>query len=303
MRVSTQGVHQAALLGLMQAQRNVFEANQQVNTGLKAPDLKGYGHAAESILTGKGAIQRTEAQVQSNQRLANRLEVQDIALERISGAVTSLREAMTTNDASFLMLEVETAFEVISDALNTSYQGGYIFAGTRTDTAPFNARSLADVQGAGDIADLFDNGPRRQSYKIEENTTIETGALADSVGAQIMGVLQRLADFNAGADGPFDGSTTQAQQDFLTTEIENLIAAFDTVNVAQAQNGVQQKRVEQAITTGEARVDFYTRVVAGEEEVDMAEAVSRLTRADIAVQIAAATFTNLTQVSLLPFLR
>lgn len=303
MRVSTQAASQSALMDLMRAQRELYESGQQISTGLKAPDLKGYGNQAETILFARGALTRSDNFVEASKRLANRLEVQDLALNEMSDAVQDLRLALTTNDGTFLMSEVQAAFSRFSGALNTQFNGSFIFGGTRTDAVPFTANTIADVQGAADIADLFQNSGTAQTGRIEENTTVETGFLADDLASDLMAIFARIADFDAGPNGPFDGTVTEAQQAFLSTEIGNIISAFETVSTALGHNGSMQSRLETAQRSNAQRSDHLKTMVAGLEEADMAEAATRLTQAQAAVQVSALVFSDMSQVSLLPFLR
>lgn len=303
MRISTQAASQSALLDLMRAQRELFESGQQISTGMKAPDLKGYGNQAETILFARGAVAHSENFVEASKRLAGRLEVQDLALNEMSDAVQDLRLALTTNDGTFVMSEVEDAFSRFTSKLNTQYNGTFLFGGTRTDAVPFTANSIADVQGAADIADLFQNAGKSLTGRIEENTTVETGFLADDLASDLMAIFARIADFNAGPDGPFGGTVTAAQQDFLSTEIGNVIAVFDDLSAALGKNGAMQSRLEGAQRSNQQRSDYLTAMVAGMEEVDMAEAATRLTQAQAAVQVSALVFSDMSQVSLLPFLR
>jgi flagellar hook-associated protein 3 FlgL len=96
---------------------------------------------------------------------------------------------------------------------------------------------------------------------------------------------------------------TAAQQAFIQTEIANVIAAFERVNEAMGENGARQARVEASIRGHEARADYLTRMLADLEDADMAQAATRLTQAQTAVEVSAATFSILNQASLLPFLR
>ena len=116
MRISTQAASQSALMDLMRAQRELYESGQQVSTGLKAPDLKGYGNEAETILFARGALARSDNFVDASKRLASRLEVQDLALTEMSDAVQELRMALTTNDGTFLMADIEAAFRPLFPA-------------------------------------------------------------------------------------------------------------------------------------------------------------------------------------------
>lgn len=303
MRISTQAASQAALMDLMRAQREAYDARDQLASGKKAPDLKGYANTAETIISARAAQQRSESFASANSRIMNRLEVQDLAYQELSQAATDLRTTLTTNDGSFIMDKVQEVFDQASAALNMRFNGSYVFGGVRTDALPFTADTIADLQAAApDVSAMFDNAARRQTTMIEETITMDINATASEVGTDLMASIERIADFNAGPDGPFDGQITENQQAFLETELANIIAAFDTINVAQAENGSRQKQVENAITGHEKRADYLTIMVAGIEDADMAEAATRFQQAQTAVQVSAQTFSTLSQISLLNFL-
>lgn len=303
MRISTAAAQQSALLDLMKSQRESFEANQQLSTGKKAPDLKGYGYDVESIMSARNAMTRTQGYIDGARRLENRLSLQDQALLELSEVAKELRVALTTAEASFLMTDVESLFERAVAALNTTLSGSYIFGGTRTDTEPFTADTLADLQAAPGIGDLFQNSGRRQEMLIDVNQTVEVGPLASDIATELMGVFERIADFDQGPNGPFDGMPDATQQAFLTTEIQNAISAFDTINALTAENGETQARIERQIETHIERIDYFQLLVSDLEDVDMAEAATRLTQAQNAIQVSAATFSQLSQLSLLPYIR
>jgi flagellar hook-associated protein 3 FlgL len=303
MRISTQAASQAALMDLMRAQREAYDARDQLASGKKAPDLKGYANTAETIISARAAQQRSESFASANSRIMNRLEIQDLAYQELSEAATDLRTALTTNDGSFMMDKVQEVFDQASAALNMRFNGSYVFGGVRTDALPFTADTIADLQAAvPDVSAMFDNAARRQTTMIEETITIDVNSTASEVGTDLMASIERIADFNAGPDGPFNGQITDNQQAFLETELANIIAAFDTINVAMAENGSRQKQVENAITGHEKRSDYLTIMVAGIEDADMAEAATRFQQAQTAVQVSAQTFSTLSQISLLNFL-
>jgi flagellar hook-associated protein 3 FlgL len=303
MRISTQAASQAALMDLMRAQREAYDARDQLASGKKAPDLKGYANTAETIISARAAQQRSESFANANSRIMNRLEVQDLAYQELSQAATDLRTTLTTNDGSFIMDKVQEVFDQASAALNMRFNGSYVFGGVRTDALPFTADTIADLQAAApDVSAMFDNAARRQTTMIEETITVDINSTASEVGTDLMASIERIADFNAGPDGPFSGQITENQQAFLETELANIIAAFDTINVAMAENGSRQKQVENAITGHEKRADYLTIMVAGIEDADMAEAATRFQQAQTAVQVSAQTFSTLSQISLLNFL-
>ena len=303
MRISTQAASQAALSDLMRAQREAYDARQQLASGKKAPDLKGYANSAETIIAAKAAQKRSESFVGANERVLNRLEIQDLAYQELSTAATDLRTALTTNDGSFMMDKVQEVFDRASAALNMRFNGSFVFGGRRTDAVPFTADTIAALQAAVPaVSATFQNAADRQTTKIEETITIDVNATASEVGTELMASIERIADFNAGPDGPFDGQITENQQAFLETELANIISAFDTINVAMAENGARQKQLEGSITGHEKRSDYLEIMVAGIEDADMAEAATRFQQAQTAVQVSAQTFSRLSQISLLNYL-
>jgi flagellar hook-associated protein 3 FlgL len=303
MRISTQAASQSALMDLMRAQREAFDAREQLSTGRKAPDLKGYGNSAEAIISARSAQVRVDNYVSANTRLGNRLEVQDLAYRELSDSVSELRETLTTSDGTFLMNKVQESFDRAVIALNTRFNGSHVFAGVRTDAQPMTVSTIGQLQALADPMDAFNNASRRQSTQIDDNLAVDVNATASEVAGDLMGVFRRLADFNDGPDGPFNGPMTAAQQAFIQTEIANVIAAFERVNEAMGENGARQARVEASIRGHEARADYLTRMLADLEDADMAQAATRLTQAQTAVEVSAATFSILNQASLLPFLR
>lgn len=302
-RIATAAAAQTALMDLMKAQRTVFETQQQLTTGKLNPDLKGAGHRAESISAAYGAHDRAEAYKFSAERVENKMEITAVALDKLSEAATDLRVAMTTIDGTYIMSQAREAFEKARDALATQYAGGYIFGGTRTDIIPVNANSLDDLVAAPTTGDIFQNSDRRPVAKLDDQLTLEVGLLADEVGEDLMAAFKRLAEFDAGPGGPFDGPLSDAQQTYLQGEIANVLNAFDRINDQVGQNGAMQSRVTSQIQNQEAKADYLTNLIGDLEDADMAAAATRFQQAQTAVDVSARTFSVLSQVSLLPFLR
>lgn len=302
-RIATAAAAQTALLDLMRAQRTVFETQQQLATGKLTPDLKGAGHRAESISAAYGARDRADGYKFAAERVANKMEITATALDKLSDAATDLRVAMTTIDGTHIMSTAREAFERARDALATQYAGGYIFGGTRTDTIPINADSLDDLVAAPAAADIFVNSSRRPVAKLDDEYTQEVGMLASEVGTDLMAAFKRLAEFDAGPDGPFDGPLTDAQQTYLQGEIANVLTAFERINDKVGENGALQSRVDSQIENQIQKSDYLTKLIGDLEDADLAKAATRFQQAQTAVDVAAQTFSVLSQVSLLPFLR
>ena len=302
-RISTYSASQTALMDLMRAQRSVYDAQQQLTTGKYANDLKGIGNRAETLSAARSARDRSEGFKEAAIRTEARLETQDLALNRIAEAATEMRVGLTTIDGTYIMQAVETAFREVSNALGARHASGYVFGGTRANENPLGVNSLDDLIPLADASEAFQNSDRKAQVQLDSTIVLDVGMLADDVAGDLMASFKRIAEFNAGADGPFNGPLTANQQAFVETELGNLIAAIDRLNDKTGENGAVQSRVETMIASQNDRIDFLERMISDMEDVDMAEAATRFQQAQTAVDVSARTFSTLSQVSLLPFLR
>lgn len=301
-RIATNAASQTALMDLMRAQRAVYDAQQQVTSGKIGNGLKGVGHRAETLSAVYTTLSQAAAYEEAGKRVANKLEVGDLALNRLAEAGTDLRLALTTIDGTHVMNEVRAAFDKARNALSTQYAGAYLFGGTRADTPPIAANSLGALAAAANVEDIFANSSRKPQVKLDDHVTVETGQLASEIGHDLMAAFKRITEYNAGPDGPFDGPLTDAQQAYLAGEIAQVLSAVDRLNDTIGENGALQSRVENLIASQSDKRVYLNNLIGGMEDVDMAEALSRLQRAQTAVDVSAMTFSTLSQVSLLPFL-
>lgn len=302
-RISTFGASQSALLDLMRAQQSLFDAQQELATGKKGGDLKGVGYQAETIAASRGALSRSAAFEEAAVRSGIRLDAQNVALERLSSSVGELRTAMTSKDGSFVMQQVNDAFYGAINALNSQHLGAYMFGGTRDDTIPMTVSSLTDLAALPTVADAFQNNDLAPTVQVDQNTEVTVGQPASDIATDIMASFKRIAEFDAGPNGPFADPMTDAQQTFIIGELQNIVSAQDGIISVVGMNGVVQAQIESAQQSQKDRQDFLTGMISDIEDVDMAAAATRFQTAQNVLDVSAKTFSSLSQVSLLNFLR
>jgi flagellar hook-associated protein 3 FlgL len=280
-RVSTSGNFGVMTSNLMRAQVLQNIAGEQVSSQKNATDLKGYAKNAEVLTAMKTAQAKVAGFLDQTSLVANRLDVQDIGIGQVSDATQDARDAIANaiaaGSAETLMQQMTGAFGDVVQGLNSKFNGRYVFAGAKSDTVPTSATKMADLTAGPPLATLFKNDQYITSNRIDDTTSVNTGQLADKL--------------------------TQAQSDFL----KGLLPVFDGVKTglvtAQAQNGLNQKRFETAQTELSDQSDTLTTMVGGITDVDMAEAITRLESAKLAVQASAQVFASLQNSSLLNVLK
>jgi flagellar hook-associated protein 3 FlgL len=305
-RVSTSGNFGVMTSNLMRAQVLQNIAGEQVSSQKNATDLKGYAKNAEVLTAMKTAQAKVSGFLDQTSLVANRLDVQDIGIGQIADATQDARDAIANaiaaGSAETLMQQMTGAFGDVVQGLNSKFNGRYVFAGAKSDTVPTSATKMADLTAGPPIAGLFQNDQYITSNRIDDTTSVNTGQLADKLGTGVYGAFQQVQAY-VDANGPFTGKLTQAQSDFL----KGLLPVFDGVKTglitAQAQNGLNQKRFETAQTELSDQSDTLSTMVGGITDVDMAEAITRLESAKLAVQASAQVFASLQNSSLLNVLK
>jgi len=305
-RVSTSGNFGVMTSNLMRAQVLQNIAGEQVSSQKNATDLKGYAKNAEVLTAMKTAQAKVAGFLDQTKLVSNRLDVQDVGIGQVSDATQDARDAIANaiaaGSAETLMQQMTGAFGDVIQGLNSKFNGRYVFAGAKADTAATTATKMADLTAAATTASLFQNDQYITSNRIDDTTSVNTGQLADKLGTGVYGAFQQVQAY-VDANGPFTGKLTQAQSDFL----KGLLPVFDGVKTglitAQAQNGLNQKRFETAQTELSDQSDTLTTMVGGITDVDMAEAITRLESAKLAVQASAQVFASLQNSSLLNVLK
>lgn len=305
-RVSTVQNYNIMTTNLMRAQIRQNDVGAQVSSQKVATDLKGYAKNAEVLTAMRGTQTRINGLLDQTKLVTNRLEMQDTGIGRVADATKTAREsianALAAGSAATLMQQLQANFGDVVQGMNTKSNGLYVFSGAQTDTATTSATTMADLTAAPATADLFHNDQYITSNRVDEQTSAKTGVLGDALGTGVFDAFKQVQAY-VDANGPFTGNLTDTQVTFLKGLLPTFDAAYTSVIDLQGKNGVTQKRFESAQADLSNQADTLTTMVGGITDVDMADAVTRLEAAKLAVQASAQVFTSLQASSLLNVLK
>lgn len=306
-RVSTVGNYSAVLANLMAAQERQNDAGARVSSQKNGVNLKDYAKDAEMLTSMRSVLERNDGYIEQNKLITDKLAIQDLAFVRISdsalGARDTIAGAVATGRADTTMQQLQEYFRDAVDSLNTRYGGKYLFAGGAIDTRPVDAQNLADLTAAPTVDDLFNNDEFAVKARIDDSTVVRTGFLADSVGAPLFEAMKAIQAYHEGPSGPLTGRLTQAQSDFLRSQLDAFNSVHEDLTNVTGQNGLLQRRVEDVGNDVENRQVSLQGMIGDITDADMAEAVSRLELAQFSVQASAQVFSVLQQTSLLNLLK
>jgi flagellar hook-associated protein 3 FlgL len=305
MRISTSQSWNSAMLNLLEAQGRQTEANNQVSTGKIATDLGGFGRDAQVIAGHQSVKMRIDGFSEISKSVGQRLDVQNLALERAGDSINGAREAILTALANgrvdTLMTELSAQFSSLSQGLNTQYEGQFLFGGGNESGKPLAVSTLDDLTIVP-VADTFVNGTVKKASQIDTSTTLQTGMLASDLGMTSVDLFRQIKTF-ANSSAPFTGQMDEPTRTFLENMATQFSSAYDKMLDATALNGTHQNTVEKTVTALKKQSDGLQGLISDKTDVDLTEAYVRLEQAQTAVQASARVVANLRDNTLLDYLR
>jgi len=297
--------NQAVIAQMMRAQSQVAATQRQISTGEISDRYSGIARDASALVSAKAIESRTLKYIDIGKQAMARADFQAVGMNAMYDTAAKLRQdllnALATNSGRTVALDVNAAFDTGKGLLNSKFGGRYVYAGSRTDTPPFNAADIADLATvANPVAGYFDNDGNKAQVRVDQNLVIEYGVLASDIGQDLMASVKTLAEYNAAT--PFSQYLTAADRAAIEAQIANLDAAMQKIGGAQAANGIVQNRLETIVIRHEDHDAVNKRLIADLSEVDMATAISRLNQDQLAVEASYSLIQQLNKISLLNFI-
>ena len=308
-RVSTAGLFATSVSAINTAQDRLNTAALEANTGKLASDLAGYASSDEQITATNTLQSRIQSYLNNNKVLTSKLDLQDQTLQSVADSATTAKTAITqalaAGDGTSLMTQLQGALSDAVTALNTQFNGQYVYAGSQTSTPPVAVSQLSDLTtpaATANIGSVFKNDQLAPVTRIEDNAVVTTGQLASTVGTPLFTALQQVVAFNQGPNGPITGTLTSAQSTFLQGVIASFSTAETSATGAVVQNGAVQQQLTSVTTNLTNQSDTLTQNLGNLTDVDIAKAASDLQMAQFAMQASARVFAALSSSNLLTLL-
>lgn len=303
-RVSSFGQQQLLIRSIIDNQTQLFESQRQVSTGKKADDFKGLAGETGTILGARSFKSRIETYQQTIATIRGKLDANDVQIGGVLDGMEDLKENIQTvlanGQARGFEELLEQTFRFTVNSLNTNFDGTYLFSGAETGTQPVNVSTLADLSAAPTTADVFDNAAIAFEARIADGVNLEFGLLASDLATGIFDELRALYDQHQLT--PFEGEIDQTQFNFLQASLQTLTTAIDNLRQDHVSNGLSFERLEVVDQQHVDSVLFLETFIADLEDVNIAEAVTRLNNDQVALEASYQAISSLNQLTLLRFL-
>jgi flagellar hook-associated protein 3 FlgL len=256
------------------------------------------------------ALRQSLAGTRQQQRNAEDATGWQDATEQSLGQITDLmhraRELMVRGatdsadaaDRTAIATELEQIIESVKQNANATYRGSYLFAGTKTDTLPYQQGAVDTY--AGDEAGLDPATPgvlREIGPGVTMSiNTVAREFLGDGPGAGDGKLLDNLRSAVVALRAD-DAPTLR------DTELGRLDTNLDKLLEVRARNGARSNRLDSAISRLSEVEESSVKQLSQTEDVDIAKALIDFNSQQAAYQSTLRAGASLVQTSLLDFLR
>ena len=308
-RIATAQQSQYFLSQIENASSALNTTQQQIASGDNATTYAGFGTQTQVLQATMSANARNSAYQTATSLAVTQADVQDTQLTSLSSLTTQLNSAISTaissNDPSTLMSQVQSIFSQATAILNSQdANGAYIYGGGNDSTPPVSVGSLSQLASLGSISNAFTNGNDLKSVQVADGQSVTYGVTASSVASGLMQELQKIAQFDQGTNGNFTGSSnlSGAQNTFLTGELSSISAVTSNLNNATAQNGDNYSALQNAQGQQSTMATLYSNFISNIQDTNMAQAATQLSLDQTQLQAALQVTATLNKLSLLNYL-
>jgi flagellar hook-associated protein 3 FlgL len=271
-------------------------AQQQVASGKRTSRPSEDPMATERAIQDTAELSTIDGYSQSSDSATARLSILDGALSSMTDILTSaLATAAGAHGSEISQVTRDTSSakltglrEALAGALNTKIRGVYVFGGSEAQIQPYANTSGAWVYSGDAVEVSVDSAPNRP-------VSLSLDGQAIAKGSDPVDVLTSLDSLAVAVQA--------GNEPGITDGIDALTRAFTRVVRAQSQVGTD----ESSVVDGQAQIASLRLAamqrLAGDQNVNMAEAITAMSRAQTAYQAALGAVGTASKLSLLDYIR
>jgi len=302
--------------GITDSQSSWLKVGEQLSSGRRV------NNPSDDPIAASRAVVLSQSQAKSTQyATARSFADQSLSMEEnaLKGATSSIQDAQTLivygstgtlsdDDRASIATQLEgIRAQLLNQANSQDGNGRYIFAGYKTDTAPFTDTAGTGVSYVG--------GDQAITQKVDEGRTMDVSSTGSSVFMSITSNAKAEPDGTASETNVFnmldsaiaalkvpqdnaDDATKQTFQDAMDKTNRGLSNSLNNVLTVRSAVGTQLSELDTLNAQGDDRDTIMTSQMSDLVDVDYTSAISSYTMQQTALQASYKTFTDMSKMSL-----
>jgi len=273
MRVATFGVTDQMVASALRTEATMANMQVQEASGLKSGYLADYGVDTQHIINLQVSVTRAQSYIDAATLADSKTNVMYTALGQVSDIITKLRTALsaastgTTTGVASAISSAQQLLQQMGGALNTQYDGQYVFGGAKTSTAPVDLTSFAT--GAGSLSttntSYYQGDDELASVRVSGTQSVTYGVTADNPAIEeVMRALKFVAN-----------SSSLSAAD-ITNALKVVDSAVDDVATVQAKLSSASAQISTAQSTQSDFMSYAESLGTNLSSVDVAAVTAQL---------------------------
>ncbi|MDR3476232.1 MAG: flagellin [Devosia sp.] len=301
MRVATFANNDQMLSASLRAQAEMSKLQLQEASGQVSTSYAGYGNATRKLVNLDVSLQQSKTYSTAATEASSRTTVMYDTMSSVTDLLTSFRSQLTavtsadgTTDTSIAELKAaaSSALDDLKSALNTQYEGRYVFSGSDTTTAPVDLTSYAPTLDAADTS-YYQGNSDVAAVRVSSDRTVSYGVTVDSSAfEQAFRVLSSIAN----SDGTPDADTLSTASDLITSALDGTIAI-------QSKLSLTASSLDSASNEQQDYQDFLTTQISDVRDVDVTAISVKLTSYETQLQASYSALAKVQSLSLMDYLK
>ncbi|MDF7657730.1 flagellar hook-associated protein FlgL [Erwiniaceae bacterium L1_54_6] len=315
MRLSTNMIFNQQVRGITDSQSSWLKVGEQLSSGRRV------SNPSDDPIAASRAVVLSQSQAKSSQyATARNFANQSLSLEAntLQSITSSIQDAQTLivqgstgtlsdDDRASIATSLEgIRAQLLGQANSKDSNGNYIFAGYKTDTAPF------DDTGSGVT---YVGGTTAISQKVDDSRTMTVGDTGTSVFMSITSNAKAEPDGSASETNLFnmldsaiaalkvpqddaDDATKQTFQDAMDKTNRGLSNSLNNVLAVTSAVGIKMDNLDTLDAQGDSRDTIMASQMSDLVDVDYTSAISSYTMQQTALQASYTVFTQMSKMSL-----
>lgn len=281
--------------GLQTNAQQQDQALQQVSTGQKLNSLSDNPAAVASLVVQRMQSSSDSQYLQNITSLTGSLNVADSAISSVVEALTSAQSlgvegangTVNAQNRQALAQQIQGIQQEIMGLANTSYNGQYLFSGTKTTTQPY----VADATAASGVT--YNGNSKTDSVEISQGQAMPINLPGSQLFSNATtGVFQSLQDLYTAlnTNGDIGSATAKVQSALAYVSAQQTFYGNSVDRLNNAQTFLTQEQTQLSETEGSTL------------DVDMSKAVTDLAQSETTQQALVMAGAKISQVNLFDYL-
>lgn len=247
MRVATFAQSNRMIADAMRVESVMANKQIQESTGVISTDFGGYGSDAQHVVNLQVSVTRAQSYVDAATLADSKIQVMYSAIGSMTDILTQLRSQLSaastgsSTESNSVITTAQQMLQEMGSLMNTQYDGQYVFAGGKTETAPVELTSFATGTASTTTSDTsyYQGDDEIASVRVAADQAVSYGVTADnSAFEEVMRVLKFVANSTSLSSSDISGAldlagTALDDTAAVQARLSNAASSIETASARQ----------------------------------------------------------------------